>query len=152
MPNAPVPILHPSMTCSTSAMSLNVLHRVPHCAFRGGHGCCLHLCTWAPLHSSNQRSGLRRPLAPRSLARLLVVGDERVLHERARAVRVGVGGHVVLLVQHQLAHLIPGLGRDLVARAVDLPRDRRVARADLASRDPDSAGSAGDRACNQDVR
>ena len=79
-------------------MSLNVLHRVPHRAFTGGPGSGLHLCTWAPLHSSNQRSGVRHSLAPRLLARLLVVGDERVLHERARAVRVGVGGHVVLLV------------------------------------------------------
>lgn len=45
--------------------------------------------------------------------------------------RVDIAGHVVGVVQHHLAHLIEGPGGDLVAGAVDLPRDRRVHGADL---------------------
>mmetsp|Transcript_2840 Transcript_2840/g.7963 ORF Transcript_2840/g.7963 Transcript_2840/m.7963 type:complete len:444 (-) Transcript_2840:876-2207(-) len=63
----------------------------------------------------------------RSLAGLLVVGDEVVGDDLARAVRVEVAPHVVLLLLHVVAQLVKRLCRDHVARAVHLPRDRRVA-------------------------
>eukprot|EP00964_Phaeocystis_antarctica_P049624 scaffold28770_cov64-Phaeocystis_antarctica.AAC.6 len=71
----------------------------------------------------------RCPLAPRSLAVLHVVGGEVGGDELARAVRVDVAVHVVLLLEHLLAHVVEARGRYLVALAIDLPRDRRVARA-----------------------
>merc|ERR1740138_363280 len=63
-----------------------------------------------------------------SLARLLVVGDKVIGHELTRAVRMDVARHVSLLCEHVSAQLVEALGRDHVALAVDLPRDRSVAR------------------------
>merc|ERR1740138_1211290 len=62
-----------------------------------------------------------------SLARLLVVGDKVIGHELTRAVRMDVARHVSLLCEHVSAQLVKALGRDHVALAVDLPRDRSVA-------------------------
>merc|ERR1719282_680191 len=63
------------------------------------------------------------------LARHGVRGDVRRVHEYARAVGVEVRGHAVDLL-HDLAHGVERAGRDLVARAVDLPL-HVVGRADL---------------------
>merc|ERR1719201_296714 len=60
---------------------------------------------------------------------LLVVRGELVGGGDARAVRVEVARHVVLLRLHVLAQVVEGRGRDDVALAVDLPGDRGVARA-----------------------
>merc|ERR1719282_2073787 len=63
------------------------------------------------------------------LARHGVRGDVRRVHEYARAMGVEVRGHAVDLL-HDLAHGVERAGRDLVARAVDLPL-HVVGRADL---------------------
>mmetsp|Transcript_1115 Transcript_1115/g.2213 ORF Transcript_1115/g.2213 Transcript_1115/m.2213 type:complete len:280 (+) Transcript_1115:224-1063(+) len=88
-------------------------------------------------------------MARRDLTGLILaedgVGRPVVGHQFARAVRVQIARHVVSVLCHRLAHLIEGPGGDLVARAVDLPRDRRIHRALLvvargASRGADVLG------------
>merc|ERR1739845_229271 len=62
-------------------------------------------------------------------AALVVVGREVLPYQHARAVRVDIARHIVMLGFHVGAHLIKARGRDEVALAVDLPSDRRVRRA-----------------------
>lgn len=61
---------------------------------------------------------------------LVVVGGQVVGDQFARSVGVNVVGHVVTLVQHIVAHLVEGRGRNEVALTVNLPGDGRVGRAD----------------------